>query len=42
VVAPLVLTRERPRHQATTPALALPHAPPQSRAPPVGLPSDLF
>lgn len=30
------------RRQAPSPAVALPHTPPQSRAPPVGVPSNLF
>jgi hypothetical protein len=30
------------RRHAPAPAIALPHAPPQSRAPPVGVPTDLF
>lgn len=32
----------RARRHAPNPVVALPHAPPQSRAPPVGVPTDLF
>jgi hypothetical protein len=34
--------RARPERKATTPSRPDPHAPPLSRAPPIGFPSNLF
>jgi len=42
VPAPPARVVARTRRQAPSPAVALPHTPPQSRAPPVGVPSNLF
>lgn len=42
VPPPAVRAVARTRKQAPSPSVALPHAPPQSRAPPVGVPSNLF
>lgn len=42
VPTPAVRAVARTRKQAPSPSVAIPQAPPQSRAPPVGVPSNLF